>query len=63
MPGQTRDGGVGLGLAICDAILKAHMGRIWVEEDPGGGARFRFSLPLDGPPPDLPEPDSLEPAP
>jgi len=57
MPGQIRDGGVGLGLAICDAIVKAHGGRIWVEDHEGGGARFRISLPLDGQPPVLPDPE------
>ncbi len=40
-----RDGGVGLGLAICRAIVQVHGGRIWVEESPGGGAAFRFTLP------------------
>ena len=58
MPGQLTDGGVGLGLAICDAIMKAHGGRIWVEEREGGGARFRLSLPLEGLPPELPDPES-----
>ena len=38
--------GAGLGLAICRAILTAHGGRIWVEERDGGGAAFRFALPL-----------------
>ena len=57
MPDQLRDGGVGLGLAICDAIVKAHGGRIWVEDHEGGGARFRISLPLDGAPPILPDND------
>ena len=40
--------GVGLGLAICRAIIQAHGGRIWVENRPGGGACFLFSLPLEG---------------
>jgi len=44
-PGDTQ--GVGLGLAICRGILEAHGGRIWVEGRPGGGAVFRFALPLD----------------
>jgi two-component system sensor histidine kinase GlrK len=37
-------GGVGLGLAICREIVTAHGGRIWVEDAPGGGARFAFEL-------------------
>ncbi|MBX3207615.1 MAG: sensor histidine kinase KdpD [Labilithrix sp.] len=55
---ERTKGGVGLGLTICRAIVAAHGGRIWVAERPGGGASFRFSLPLEGSPPvadDLPE--------
>lgn len=52
-------GGVGLGLAICDAIAKAHGGKIWVEARPGGGASFRVTLPLIGNPPSLPESENL----
>lgn len=38
--------GMGLGLAICDGIVRAHGGRVWVEENqPSGGARFTFTLP------------------
>jgi len=39
--------GAGLGLAICRAIVNAHGGRIWVENRQGGGASFRFTLPLE----------------
>jgi two-component system sensor histidine kinase KdpD len=39
--------GVGLGLSICKAIVDAHGGRIWAENRPGGGAVFRFILPID----------------
>jgi len=40
-------GGVGLGLTICRGIVRAHGGRVWVETRSGGGASFRFTLPLD----------------
>jgi len=46
---------VGLGLAICRAILQAHGGSIHVEGRAGGGSSFRLALPLDGIPPELPE--------
>ncbi|CNB12335.1 two-component system sensor histidine kinase KdpD [Yersinia similis] len=39
--------GVGLGLAICRAIIDVHGGRIWVEKRQEGGASFRFVLPLE----------------
>jgi two-component system, OmpR family, sensor kinase len=38
-------GGSGLGLGIARAIVELHGGRIWIEDSPLGGARFRFSLP------------------
>jgi two-component system sensor histidine kinase KdpD len=47
----TNAGGVGLGLTICRAIVEAHGGRIWGANRPGGGALFRFTLPLEGEPP------------
>lgn len=37
--------GVGLGLAICRAIVGAHGGTIEAETRPGGGARFELTLP------------------
>jgi two-component system sensor histidine kinase KdpD len=42
--------GVGLGLAICKAVVEAHRGKIWAEPRDGGGARFVFTLPLGNPP-------------
>jgi len=52
----VRDGaaeGVGLGLAICRAVVAAHGGRIWAQNREGGGASFRFSLPIGGEAPRL----------
>jgi two-component system sensor histidine kinase KdpD len=42
--------GVGLGLTICRAIVSTHGGKIWAFNRDGGGATFRFTIPLDGPP-------------
>ena len=42
--------GVGLGLAICRAIVDAHGGTIRGETRPEGGARFVFTLPRGEPP-------------
>jgi two-component system sensor histidine kinase KdpD len=44
--------GVGLGLAICRAIVQAHGGAIRGESRPGGGACFVITLPLGDPPQD-----------
>lgn len=39
--------GVGLGLAICHAIIEVHDGKIWAQNSPQGGATFCFTLPLE----------------
>jgi two-component system, OmpR family, sensor histidine kinase KdpD len=39
--------GSGLGLAVSRGLVEAHGGRIWVENRKGGGAIFRFTLPLE----------------
>jgi len=39
--------GIGLGLPLAKQIVVAHSGRIWVESEPGEGARFTIALPLE----------------
>ncbi|NVB84390.1 MAG: DUF4118 domain-containing protein [Kofleriaceae bacterium] len=50
-----RDGGVGLGLAVCRAVALAHGGSIEAASRAGGGASFRVRFPDRGTPPDLDE--------
>jgi two-component system sensor histidine kinase KdpD len=57
--GSAREGGVGLGLTICRGIIEAHGGQIWVEKRPGGGALFRFRLPIEQAQPTI-EPEQTE---
>jgi K+-sensing histidine kinase KdpD len=40
------DGGIGLGLTICRAIMTAHGGEIWLENRAGGGIVVSLTLPI-----------------
>jgi two-component system, OmpR family, sensor histidine kinase MtrB len=43
---RSRAGGVGLGLALVAEHVRSQGGRVWVEDRPGGGARFVVELPV-----------------
>jgi signal transduction histidine kinase len=42
----TKEQGTGLGLSVARTIIETYEGKIWAESQAGGGAVFRFTLPL-----------------
>lgn len=52
--------GVGLGLALCRAIVGAHGASIHAESPASGGARFVLRFPRGSPPPSPPPDDAVE---
>ena len=45
----TKAKGTGVGLSISRSIIDAHRGRLWAEQNPSGGAIFRFTVPVRTP--------------
>jgi len=41
----TKPEGIGMGLAICETIIRAHGGRLWAGANEPRGAVFQFTLP------------------
>ena len=41
----TKPSGLGIGLSVAHDIVVRHGGRLWAENNPEGGATFRFTLP------------------
>jgi C4-dicarboxylate-specific signal transduction histidine kinase len=41
----TKEGGTGLGLAVCRSIVSAHGGKVWAANEPPRGARLNILLP------------------
>lgn len=57
-PSTSTRAGMGLGLTICEGIIRAHSGRIWAEQnsaEPPHGVAFLFTLPIERPQPSLPD--------
>jgi PAS domain S-box-containing protein len=42
----TKAKGMGMGLPVSRTIIEAHKGKLWAENRPGGGACFRFTVPV-----------------
>lgn len=55
---ESKMPGVGMGLAICKAIIDAHHGTMVAESPADGGARVTIALPLGTPPEIRPEPEA-----
>jgi signal transduction histidine kinase len=43
----TKSDGMGVGLTICQSVIRAHGGRLWAEANEPRGAIFQFTLPAE----------------
>jgi two-component system clock-associated histidine kinase SasA len=43
---DEKQDGYGIGLSLCQRIIQAHFGQIWVDSASNGGALFHFTLPV-----------------
>jgi signal transduction histidine kinase len=43
----TKERGMGIGLSVCQSIIKSHNGRIWVTRATEKGSVFQFELPMN----------------
>jgi signal transduction histidine kinase len=59
----TKSDGMGMGLAICRAIIEGHGGRLWFGPNTPRGAVFQFTLQAVNGPATLSRQDTLDPAP
>ncbi len=44
---QKRFAGMGIGLYVCEQIIKNHNGTIWLDSEKGQGSTFNFTIPLE----------------
>ena len=59
-PGTDGELGTGLGLQLCDEMIRRHEGEVWVESKPGKGTTFYFTIPRMSEPPSSPPPGTVE---